>query len=190
MSEPEPLPVDGTRDFPRVPGYAWSWLQRSRPVLAEAALQLTGGPPPAGFVDTLRKRFGVDPFIRDIVVSVIAEVAFSGRIPRFRPAGVSWDRGLSWWAAAIAGIPPETFDKGPTDGVQSRLFTVDEQPSARRTAPRASPARTAGGERAALARALRDLLRAAEGDAVPAAAVRQLLASLEHPHAADGGGPQ
>ena len=188
MAEPEPLPA-GARVFPHVPAYAWSWLQRSRPVLAEAARQLTGGPPPAGFVDTLRERFATDPFTRDVVVSVIADVAFSGRIPRFRPAGASWDRGLTWWAAAIAGISPEAFDKGPTDAVQSRLFGVEEQPS--RPAPRRSPSRrTAATERAAIAGALRDLLRTTEGDTVPTAAIRQLLASLEDQHSAEGRPPE
>lgn len=189
MAEPEPLPT-GARLFPRVPAYAWSWLQRSRPVLAEAARQLTGGPPPPGFVDTLRERFPADPFTRDVVVSVIADVAFSGRIPRFRPAGASWDRGLSWWAAAIAGISPEEFDKGPTDAVQSRLFGVEEQQPARPAPLKPGSRRTAASERAVIAGALRDLLRTTEGDAIPAAAIRQLLASLEDQHSAEGRPPE
>lgn len=189
MAEPEPLPA-GARMFPRVPAYAWSWLQRSRPVLAEASRQLTGGPPPPGFVDTLRERFANDAFTRDVVVSVIADVAFSGRIPRFRPAGVSWDRGLSWWAAAIAGISPEAFDRGPTDAVQSRLFGVEEQPPARTVPLKPATRRTAASERAAIAGALRDLLRTTEGEAVPASAIRQLLASLEDAHSAEGRQPE
>src|SRR3712207_7917472 len=55
----QPKPAGEPRaEFPRVPAYAWSWLQRSRPVLAEAARRLTGGPPPPGFVDSLRERMG------------------------------------------------------------------------------------------------------------------------------------
>lgn len=188
MSEPVPLPVGGPRIFPRVPAYAWSWLQRSRPVLAEVAQRLTGGPPSPGFVDTLTERFATDPFTRDVVVAAIADVAFNGRIPRFRPAGVSWDRGLSWWAAAIAGITPQAFEAGPDDAVQSRLFGVEEQ--AARRAPVTPTRRTAASERAAIAGALRDLLRTSEGDTVPAAAIRQLLAYLEEPSAAEGSPPE
>lgn len=189
MAEPvPPLPADGPRIFPRVPAYAWSWLQRSRPVLAEVARRLTGGPPPAGFVDTLTERFAADPFTRDVVVATIADVAFNGRIPRYRPAGVSWDRGLSWWAAAIAGISPQAFEAGPTDAVQSRLFGVEDRPPPR-PAP-ASARRTAASERAAMAGALRDLLRTTPGDSVPVSAIRQLLASLEEPHSAQAPPPE
>lgn len=189
MAEPDHLPVDPPPDFPRVPAYAWSWLQRSRPVLAEAAKRLTGGSPPPGFVDNLREGFAVDAFTRDVVVGVIADVAFNGRIPRHRPANVSWDRGLTWWAAAIAGVTPEAFEATPSNVVQSRLFGVEEQPSRRPPPPRSSssaPRRTANTERAALATALRDLLRTADGDSVPTAAVAQLLRQLEQPHSAEG----
>ena len=185
----EPVPLDGPRLFPRVPAYAWSWLQRSRPVLAEVARRLTGGPPPQGFVDTLTEQFASDAFVRDVVVGTIADVAFNGRIPRHRPAGVSWDRGLSWWAAAIAGITPQAFDATSTTEVeQSRLFGVEEHP--RRSAPTTPSRRTAASERAAIAGALRDLLRTSEGDTVPAASIRQLLAYLEEPHSAESVPPE
>ena len=188
MAVPDRLPVDPPRDFPRVPAYAWSWLQRSRPVLIEAAKRLTGGPPPPGFVDTLQERFANDAFTRDVVVGVIADVAFHGRIPRHRPAGVSWDRGLTWWGATIAGITPDQFEATTSPVEQSRLFGVEEQPP-RRPAPRSGggqPRRTAAAERAALAGALRDLLRSADADSVPASAIRQLLSQLEQPHSAEG----
>ncbi|HEY8339943.1 MAG TPA: hypothetical protein VIK95_08755, partial [Egibacteraceae bacterium] len=93
MSEAEPA---APRPFPRVPAHAWAWLQRSRPVLAEIAERLTGGPPGPGFVDALRRQVDADPFVRDVVVGVIAEVAFGGRVPERRPPGASWDRGLTW----------------------------------------------------------------------------------------------
>ena len=187
MAEPAPLPDRSPRIFPRVPAYAWSWLQRSRPVLLEISQRLTGGPPPQGFVDTLTERFAADPFIRDVVVATIADVAFHGRIPRSRPPGVSWDRGLSWWAAAIAGITPQDFDAGP-DVVQSRLFGVEEQPPRRN--PSTPTRRTAASERAAIAGALRDLLRTSRDDSVPASAIRGLLAYLEEPVSAEEAPPQ
>ena len=174
------LPVDPRREFPRVPAHAWSWLQRSRPVLLEVARRLTGGPPPPGFVDTLRERFAEDAFTRDVVVGAIADAAFNGRIPRHRPAGASWDRGLTWWAAAIAGVTPEAFEAAGPNVVQSRLFGVEERQPAPRPASRGgSSRRTVAGERAALAASLRELLRTADRDSISTSAIRQLLAQLE-----------
>lgn len=181
-SEPDPLLGRG---FPRPPAHAWRWLQRSRPVLRAVADRLTGGPPPPDFVDELRRAFETDPFTRTIVVDVIAEVAFGGRVPRRQPAGASWDRGLRWWAATLAGVDVADFD-GPATAQQPDLFGADRsdpQPAtvqaqalaeaARRQTPRTTP------ERIALARTLRSLLDASEGDQIPASAVRQLIAELE-----------
>jgi hypothetical protein len=191
VASPENRPIDPPRNFPRVPAYAWSWLQRSRPVLAEVARRLTGGAPPAGFVDTLREQFADDAFTRDVVVGVIADVAFNGRIPRHRPPGVSWDRGLTWWAATIAGVTPEAFEAAPPNIVQSRLFGVEDRSPRRPPSPRPTGTRrSAASERAALAGALRDLLRGTQGDMVPAAAIRQLLAQLEEQHSAEGPRPE
>ena len=175
--------------FPRVPAYAWSWLQRSRPVLAEAARRLTGGPPPPGFVDTLRERFAADPFTRDVVIAVVADVAFNGRIPRHRPAGVSWDRGLTWWAAAIAGVSPQNFEATPPPVVQSRLFGAEEPPPPA-PEPVASPEWNATTDRAMVIAALRNLLQSSSGDVLPADAVRAVLDQLEGPHSARRPGPQ
>jgi hypothetical protein len=182
-------PSTGDR-FPRVPAYAWSWLQRSRPVLAEVSRRLMGAPPGPGFVEHLQERFDNDAFTRDVVVAVIADVAFNGRIPRHRPLGASWDRGLTWWAATIAGVSPAQFDASGPPVEQSRLFGVEEQSSAppaapsRRRAP--APKRGSGDERAVVVAGLRDLLRNAEDDRIPAAAVRSLLDQLEGQHSADG----
>ena len=191
MAEPDRTPPAAPRAFPRVPAYAWSWLQRSRPVVAEAARRLTGGPPESGFVDSLRERFASDAFTRDVVVSVIADVAFNGRIPRHRPAGASWDRGLTWWAAAIAGVTPEAFESAAPNVVQSRLFGLEE-PAPRPRAGAARPPRrsSAAADRALLAEALRELLRTARDGQVPATAVQALLARLEDPHSAEGPRPQ
>ena len=190
MTDAQRLPPSS--DFPRVPAYAWSWLQRSRPVLHEAAQRLTGGPPPPGFVDTLKEQFAEDAFTRDVVVSVVADVAFNGRIPRHRPPGVSWDRGLTWWAAAIAGTTTEAFEAQPPTVVQSRLFGVEDPPAAppARRSPPPAPRPRLTGDRALVVAALRDLLRSARGNAIPADAVSALVEQLERQHSAEGPGPQ
>jgi hypothetical protein len=181
-AEPGPGPDPA---FPRVPAYAWTWLQRSRPVLAEAARQLTGGAPTPGFVESLRRQFDADPFVRDILIDVIAQEAFGGRAPTRRPAGTSWDRGLTWWAAALAGLTPAEFEarSGAPPAQQSALFdpgprTEPAGPAPVRGAARGSR-RPVSAERVALARALRELIAAADGDQVPVTALRQLLADLE-----------
>lgn len=181
---PDPGPATPRTRFPRVPAYAWSWVQRSRPVLDELARRLTGQAPTPLFLDGLREGFATDPFVRDVVVDVIAEVAFNGRQPRRRPAGTAWDRGLTWWAATIAGTTPQDFEARsalPT-GAQRALFSVPrvrERVHPRTEPVAAVPRTTAASERAGLAAALRDLLASAEGDHVPVSAVRQLLAELE-----------
>jgi hypothetical protein len=187
VAEPQRLPGDRL-PFPRVPAYAWAWLQRSRPVVAEVSKRLTGGAPGPGFVDHLQEQFAEDAFTRDVVVGVIADVAFNGRIPRHRPAGASWDRGLTWWAAAIAGVTPQEFDAAVPPAEQTRLFGVEErsatQPRRRTTANRtASPSPMS--ERATLIAALRDLVRTADAEHIPVAAIRSLITQLEDPHWAD-----
>lgn len=171
-------PATGER-FPRVPAYAWSWLQRSRPVLAEVARRLDGGPPGSGFVEALQERFAEDAFTRDVLISVIADVAFNGRIPRSRPPGVSWDRGLTWWAATLAGTTPDAFEANAPPVVQSRLFGIEEPPPRRRPPPPAPQARRGGADRAVVVAALRDLLAAEQDGFIPASAVRALLEQLQ-----------
>lgn len=166
----------------KVPAYAWAWLQRSRPVLAEAARRLTGAAPGPGFADDLRRRWDGDPFVQGVVLDVIADVAFRGRVPATRPAGASWDRGLTWWASLLAGTTPQAYDSPPAPPGQRPLFGDGRDAAADRPTPGSAPAPAplAGShERRALARALRDLLRTADGEHVPAAAVRRLLADLE-----------
>lgn len=169
------------RTFPRVPLYAWRWLQRSRPVVTEASRRLTGSPEPSPeFVKDLQRTFEEDAFVRDVLIDVVAEVAFGGRVPRRRPAGASWDRGLIWWAAALAGTTPEDFE-GRTSASQDQRPLFDPGPRSE-VAP-AGRRRPAGprpsGERLAVARALRSLLDAADGEHVPASAIRQLIDDLE-----------
>jgi hypothetical protein len=179
------------RRFPRVPGYAWTWLQRSRPVVQEAAERLTGRAPSPGFVDDLRAAFSRDPFTRDVVIGVVADTAFGGRVPQRRPPGASWDRGLTWWAAALAGTTPAEFEarSGAPVASQHRLFETGGGNGAQGDPQRLADAarehvarREMSPERAALASALRQLLATAGSDQIPASAVRQLLAELEGDH--------
>ncbi len=178
-SHPSPSPV-------RVPGYAWAWLQRSRPVLVELAQRLTGAPPSPGFVEDLRATFERDPFVRGILADVVAEVAFRGRVPRRRPPGAHWDRGLTWWAATLAGVSLTEFDHPRTAGAQRSaqpaLFAGphEQQPAGPVPGERRPPLLPVSSERAAFAEALRSLLDQAEAGVIPVAGVRQLLASLEH----------
>jgi len=143
--------------------------------------RLTGQPPSPGFVEDLRARVETDAFTRDVLVDVIAEVAFGGRVPSHRPPGASWDRGLAWWAATLSGVGPAAFDRPPVEApVQTPLFDAgapDPPPAAAR--PRARPGSAAARERQALAAALRELLRTNQGGAIPASAVRRLLTRLE-----------
>lgn len=148
-----------------MPGYAWDWLQRSRPVVERLADVLTGQRPRPGFVDAVRRSYAEDHLVRDAVHSVVSDVAFRGRVPSQRPPSVSWDRGLVWWAATLAGRAPDEYAERAAQVEQPALFGE------------AVPAPTS--ERAALIAALRDLLAHRTGDQVPAAAVRQLIAQLE-----------
>jgi hypothetical protein len=152
-------------------------------LLAEAARRLIGGPPTPGFVDDLRTQFEEDAFVRDMVIGVVADVAFGGRVPAHRPPGASWDRGLTWWAAALAGITPAEFEaRSPAvRSTQRALFETDSAEP--RPAPASAPARRPvvrrSPERAALTQALRELIASADGDQVPVSALRQMLDQLE-----------
>jgi hypothetical protein len=172
--------TSAARRFPDVPGYAWAWLQRSRPVVHELAQRLTGGPPASDFLEQLRSRFDDDPFTSQVVADTVAEVAFGGRVPTARPAAASWDRGLSWWASALAGVPLRAYEAPAAQPAQRPLFDpgpADAGRGERRRSDRTRSPRQR--ERRALASALRQLLDASDGEQVPAAAVRQLLAQLE-----------
>lgn len=172
------------------PRHAWSWLQRSRPVLDEAARRLTGQPPDPGFVDELRTRYADDAFVRDVLIGVVVDVAFAGRVPRRRPPGAVWDRGLTWWAATVAGVTSAELEgTDPSAGRQEALFDTGAAPATLsrnrdrppREASRVTPAAVVA-ERAALRNALRRLLlHTDESDRLPADAVRDLLARLSGP---------
>ena len=159
-------PAHDPAAFPRVPGYAWDWLQRSRPVVEALAEVLTGRPPRPGFVQAVRRSFTTDELVRDAVLGVVADVAFRGRVPTSRPPGASWDRGLVWWAATLAGRSVADYEEHSRRVEQPRLF--GEQALA-------GP----GSERRAVIQALRELLLHGDGDQIPAAAVRQLISKLE-----------
>lgn len=178
--------------FPRVPAHAWAWLQRSRPVVTEVALRLTGVAPGPGFVDELRAQVSADEFVRDVLIDVVADIAFGGRVPARRPPGASWDRGLIWWAAALSGTTPADYEaRGNAQVVEPALFGADDQephkggphaagpPAGARPLERQRPRAGASPRRQLLIAALRDLLAAGDGAHLPAAAVRALLAELE-----------
>ena len=131
----------------RVPAHAWTWLQRSRPVLAEVSQQLYGCAPEAETMVRLRLDFVADRLVQDVVVGAVCDVAFGGRPPPRRPAGARWDRGLAWWAAFAAGVPVAVFDAGATPPAdQPPLFGAAnpvEQAAAGAATGTAAPARTA-----------------------------------------------
>lgn len=155
---------DASRPVPR---YAWDWLQRSRPIVRRLAETLTGRPPPAGFVDAVRRSYDTDPLVRDAVHGAIADVAFRGRVPPRRPPGASWDRGLVWWAAVLTGCPPDRYAAPAPPVDQPALF----DPATGTASPTV--------DRAVVVAALSEVLARADGEQVPAVAIAQLIARLE-----------
>jgi hypothetical protein len=177
-AQPSPEPAPATR----VPAHAWTWLQRSRSVLAEIAGQLYGTVAEPHVLDRLRADHAADPFVQDLVARVVCDVAFNGRVPERRPAGARWDRGLTWWAAHLAGVTPQEFEarSAGTAPPQPALFGPPPAPPPPPTP--ATPARRrplVSVERRAMVQALRDVLAAGDGSTVPADAVRALIAQLE-----------
>ena len=176
----QPSPSPAAR--PRVPAHAWTWLQRSRPVLAEVASQLYGSTE-GHVLDRLKADYAEDPFVQDLVARVVCDVAFNGRVPERRPAGARWDRGLTWWAAHLAGVSTKEFDARSegSSPPQARLFGPQPPPDGPATEP--PPVRKrrplVSVERRAMIQALRDILASGDGNTVPADAVRALLQSLE-----------
>lgn len=183
-------PTGEAHEFPRIPAHAWTWLQRSRVVLAEVAQRLTGGPPDGRFLEELRGRCATDSFTRDVLVGAVVDVAFNGRVPRQRPPGVSWDRGLTWWAATIAGTTPAAFEaRSAPASTQRRLFGADDEAAGKPAGPFVQPRPAPSADRAMIVAGLRDLLASVDGDQVPASAVRQLLATLTGDEQAPGSRP-
>ncbi len=173
-----PAPPPGAR--PRVPAHAWTWLQRSRPVLAEIARQLYGTTPDPGLLERLKQDYATDLFVQDLVARVVCEVAFNDRVPDRRPPGARWDRGLTWWAAHLAGVSVQEFEaRSQADaGQQAPLFGPLPEPPPSPPPPRVRT-RPVSLERRALVRALKELLAAGDGEQVPASAIRQLIAQLQ-----------
>lgn len=168
-----------------VPDYAWNWLQRSRDVVGEIAARLTGGVPSPGFMEGLRPQFNTDQFVRDVVIGVVVDIAFGGRVPTRRPPGASWERGLTWWAAACAGTTPAEFEQRskPEAVPHPKLFPEPEPAPAvelsARPAADAVAARSRPLDRARMAQALRALLTLEQDGLIPAAEVRALLKEIE-----------
>lgn len=167
-----------------VPDYAWNWLQRSRDVVHEVAARLTGRAPEPGFMDALRPEFAADQFVRDVVIGVVVDLAFGGRVPTRRPAGASWDRGLTWWAATCAGATPAEFEarSRPEAVAQPKLFVEPEAPPSRAVVARRAdgePVRSRPLDRGRMAQALRALLTLEQDGQIPAGEVRALLREIE-----------
>ncbi len=150
-------------------------------MLSEIAQQLYGSDADVGVMDRLKADHAADPFVEDLVARVVCDVAFNGRVPTRRPPGTRWDRGLTWWAAHLAGVGVAEFDRrssGPSTS-QEVLFGPEPEPPSER--PEVQPTRRkplVSVERRAMVQALRDLLSAGDGRTVPADAVRALLDSL------------
>lgn len=165
-----------------MPTHAWQWLQRSRPVLTELVSQLYGSGTDGPVLERLKSDYAEDPFVQDLAARVVCDVAFNGRVPDRRPAGARWDRGLTWWAAHLAGVSVKDFDarSTPSEPPQERLFGTPAPTT--RPAPAPAPTRRrplVSVERRAMIQALKDILAAGDGERVPADAVRALLESLE-----------
>lgn len=176
----QPLPPSSR---PRVPAHAWAWVQRSRAVLAEISQRLYGTAPMVGLLERLQEDYARDVFVQDLVARTVCDVAFNGRVPERRPAGARWDRGLTWWAALLAGTTVKEFERrseGPP-ATQSPLFGAAPARAADPTTPGpvAPPPRPAVVDRNVVVAALRQALAAGDADTVPAALIRQLLRDLE-----------
>ncbi len=176
----QPSPQPASR--PRVPSHAWTWLQRSRSVLAEIGGQLYGSSSEQSVLDRLKQDYLADEFVQDLVARVVCDVAFNGRVPDRRPAGARWDRGLTWWAAHLAGVTPQEFE-ARSSGVappQPVLFGPPPDPTPPPTPVQPTRRKPlVSVERRAMVQALRDVLAAGDGQTVPADAVRALIVQLE-----------
>lgn len=176
----QPSPSSGAT--PRVPAHAWTWLQRSRSVLAEIAGQLYGTPGDQATLERLQADYATDDFVQDLVARVVCDVAFKGRVPERRPAGARWDRGLTWWAAHLAGVTVSEFEarSGGSEPPQPALF--GPPPTTPPPPPPATPTRRrplVSIERRAMIQALRDVLASGDGETVPVQAVQALIRQLE-----------
>lgn len=177
----QPSPSSGAA--PRVPAHAWTWLQRSRSVLAEIAAQLYGTPGDQATLERLRADYAADAFVQDLVARVVCDVAFKGRVPQRRPPGARWDRGLTWWGAHLAGVGVAEFEarSSGSEPPQEVLFgpppATPEPPPTTPTPTRRRPLVSI--ERRAMIQALRDVLASGDGETVPVQAVTALIRQLE-----------
>ena len=159
----------------RVPAYAWSWVQRSRPVLQALADRFAGGAPDPHLLERLRDEVADDPFVATIMLDVVSDVAFHGRPPARRPAGVSWDRGLTWWAATLVGLQVgEYCGSSVTD--QPSLFA--EPPRVVSTRARSSPLAVPSRHTLIELTEALQLLVGRHPEHIPTDAVRALLGGL------------
>lgn len=133
------------------PGYAWDWIARQRLVWREARSRLAASDGPEGaryqaVIDRsdvlagLRDDYLSDANVRELLHTVIAEVAFGGRthVPFTQVGFRTAPRGLRWWWTAVTG---EVLDRprgrsdtegdraGPQQLTLPELAELDPQPA-------------------------------------------------------------
>lgn len=145
-------------------------------------MQLYGTAGDQAVLEKLKQDYAKDAFVQDLVARVVCDVAFNGRIPTRRPAGARWDRGLTWWAAHLAGVTPQEFETLSTGSTPPQQVLFGPAPIAEPDPVPVTPSRRkplVSVERRAMIQALRDILAAGDDQSVPAAAVRALITELE-----------
>lgn len=98
------------------PAYAWDWFARQRLLWREVRARLVRASYPAAgryhqaaekgeVVLRLREDYVRDPVVRDVVHTVVGEVAFLGRtdVPFERLGATNAPRGMRWWWMRITG---------------------------------------------------------------------------------------
>ncbi len=125
-------------DGPQPPAYAWDWFARQRMLWRGTHERLLNAPEPLGtryaevetrsdVVTLLRADYPRNPRVRDTVRSVVAELAFAGRLDRtFSELGVTnAPRGMRWWWTSLTGDDSEPPVPGGQAAAGAQL-TLDQ----------------------------------------------------------------
>lgn len=120
----------------RPPSYAWDWFCRQRLLWREVHRRLLAVSGPAAVryraaetksdvLGLLRDDLVEDPVVADIVLRVVADVAFLGRTDgAFTDLGLRTPpRGLRWWWTAVTGREAEPVPAAPPP---RRQLTLDD----------------------------------------------------------------
>ncbi|MDX1659406.1 MAG: hypothetical protein R3343_11340 [Nitriliruptorales bacterium] len=115
------MAADGRDRRSEPPAYAWDWFARQRLLWRETRRRLAAASYPAAIryhqvaekgevVLRLREDYGSDPVVRDVLRSVVADIAFLGRTDvAFEELGATnAPRGMRWWWIELTG---EAIDK-------------------------------------------------------------------------------